>query len=177
MNAGSRGRELKDLTVSLTTVDTRGEPVKRSRKDLPFGYRKLDLPPGEIIVSGILKVDPGDRPHIARCLRDLQALRKKTQPWRERSGGSVFKNPPGDFAGRLIEAAGCRGLLRGDAQVSEKHANFIINRGEARARQVLDLMRIVRQRVQKHSGIVLEPEIRLWGCSLKALPAQERSTL
>lgn len=176
MNAGSQGRELRDLTISLTAVNAQGERVKRSRKDLPFGYRRLDLFPGEIIVSGILKVDPGERREIDRRARDLLARRKSTQPWREPSGGSIFKNPPGDFAGRLIDAAGCRGLLRGDAQVSEKHANFIINRGQARARDVLELMGIVRHRVRSRSGIVLEPEVRLWGCSLKALPAQGRST-
>ena len=167
MNAGSRGRELKDLTTALTLVTGTGQLVQRSRKLLNFSYRRLDLSPGDLIVSGRVKVTPGSREEIARRMRALVDLRKESQPWRERSGGSVFKNPPGDYAGRLIEAVGCKGMIRGEAQVSERHANFIINRGQARAREVLSLMRTIRQRVVNHYGIVLEPEVRFWGCVLK----------
>lgn len=171
MNAGVGGQEMGDLTLSLTLVTPRGELVQRPPNRLRFGYRHLDLAPGEIIVTGQLRVVPGLREDIARSMRSRAAMRRKTQPGREPSCGSVFKNPPGDFAGRLIEAAGCKGMRRGDAQVSQKHANFIVNRGRARARDVLTLMRTIRSRVRKQSGIILEPEVRMWGCSLKPLPA------
>ena len=166
LNAGSQGREIKDLTRSLNIIDSHGQVIKRSRKALDFGYRRLTLNPGEVIVSGLLKVAPGNREEIAREMRTLVKKRRAAQPWQYPSCGSVFKNPPGEYAGRLIEAAGLKGRQQGEAQVSWRHANFIVNRGQARARDVLRLMRVIRQRVQRHSGILLEPEVRFWGCSL-----------
>jgi UDP-N-acetylmuramate dehydrogenase len=109
-------------------------------------------------------------------MQSLIRLRKKTQPGTDPSGGSVFRNPPGDSAGRLIEASGCKGLIRGEAQVSEKHANFIVHRGRARARDVLSLMALVRKKVFEGSGVLLEPEVRLWGCALPE-PARQSGTL
>jgi UDP-N-acetylmuramate dehydrogenase len=166
LNAGSHGREMKDLTCELTLIDSADRLVKRPRKALDFGYRRLALNPGEVIVSGLLRVTPGDREDIARRLRTLVEKRRTSQPWQSPSCGSVFKNPPGEFAGQLIEAAGLKGRLQGGAQVSSRHANFIINHGQAQARDVLRLMRVIRQRVQRQSGILLEPEVRFWGCSL-----------
>ena len=168
LNAGSQGREIKDLTLSLNMIDFRGQVIKRTRKALDFGYRRLTLNPGEVIVSGLLKVAPGNREEILREMRILVKKRRATQPWQSPSCGSVFKNPPGEFAGQLIEAAGLKGRQQGEAQVSWRHANFIINRGQARALDVLRLMRVIRQRVQRQSGILLEPEVRFWGCSLYA---------
>ncbi len=166
LNAGSQGREIKELTHSLRIIDARGQVIKRTGKTLDFGYRRLTLKPGEVIVSGLLKVTPGDRGVIVREMRTLVNKRRAAQPWQFPSCGSVFKNPPGKFAGQLIEAAGLKGRRQGEAQVSWRHANFIINRGQARARDVLRLMRVIRQRVQRQSGILLEPEVRFWGCSL-----------
>lgn len=166
LNAGSQGREIKDLTRSLNIIDSRGQIMKRSRKALDFSYRRLALNPGEVIVSGLLKVVPGNREEIVRKMRALVKKRRAAQPWQYPSCGSVFKNPPGDYAGRLIEAAALKGRLQGEAQVSWRHANFIVNRGQAQARDVLRLMRVIRQRVQRQSGVLLEPEVRFWGCSL-----------
>jgi UDP-N-acetylmuramate dehydrogenase len=166
LNAGSQGREIKDLTRSLNIIDSRGQIMKRSRKALDFSYRRLALNPGEVIVSGLLKVVPGNREEIVRKMRALVKKRRAAQPWRYPSCGSVFKNPPGDYAGRLIEAAALKGRRQGEAQVSWRHANFIVNRGQAQARDVLRLMRVIRQRVQRQSGVLLEPEVRFWGCSL-----------
>jgi UDP-N-acetylmuramate dehydrogenase len=166
MNAGSEGREIKDLTLSLILIDSRGQFIKCDRNGLDFGYRRLTLNPGEVIVSGLLKVTPGNREEITRKMRALIKKRRASQPWQYPSCGSVFKNPPGEYAGRLIEAAGLKGWQRGEAQVSGRHANFIVNSGQARARDVLRLMRFIRQRVQRQSGVLLEPEVRFWGCSL-----------
>jgi UDP-N-acetylmuramate dehydrogenase len=166
LNAGSQGREIKDLTRSLNIIDSRGQVVKRTRKALDFGYRRLTLNPGEVIVSGLLKVAPGNREAIVREMCLLVKKRRAAQPWQYPSCGSVFKNPSGDYAGRLIEATGLKGWQQGEAQVSWRHANFIVNRGQARARDVLRLMQVIRQRVQRQSGILLEPEVRFWGCSL-----------
>ena len=172
MNAGSHGREIKDLTVSVTLVTAEGTSLKKNRKALDFGYRRLDLDPGAVIVSGVLRAVRGIRADLARQVQGLIRLRKKNQPWTEPSGGSVFRNPPGDAAGRLIEACGCKGLIRGEAQVSEKHANFIVNRGRARAREVLALIAAVRKKVFENSGVLLEPEVRFWGCRLPELPVR-----
>jgi UDP-N-acetylmuramate dehydrogenase len=166
LNAGSQGREIKEVTHSLCIIDARGQVIMRTRKALNFGYRRLTLNPGEVIVSGFLRVAPGDREEITRGMRTLVKKRRAAQPWQSPSCGSVFKNPPGAFAGQLIEAAGLKGRQQGEAQVSWRHANFIINRGQARARDVLRLMRVIRQRVHRQSGILLEPEVRFWGCSL-----------
>jgi UDP-N-acetylmuramate dehydrogenase len=166
MNAGSHGREMSDLTVALTLVTPAGRRVTQSRKSLAFGYRRLGLEPGSVILGGVLRTVRGVREDMTREMQELIRLRKESQPWREPSAGSVFRNPPGNSAGRLIEAAGCKGLVRGEAQVSEKHANFIVNRGQARARDVLFLMAAVRKRVYERSGIWLEPEVRLWSCAL-----------
>jgi UDP-N-acetylmuramate dehydrogenase len=165
LNAGSYGYEIKDLTRSLTLVDVAGRIIRRPRGELAFGYRLLALNPGEVIVSGLLKVTPGNRGDLVRKLRTLVKKRKNAQPWQFPSCGSVFKNPPGESAGQLIEAAGLKGRQRGGAQVSTRHANFIINRGQARAGDVLGLMQLIRRRVFHRSGILLEPEVRFWGCS------------
>ena len=170
LNAGSHGREMKDLTRSLTLIDSEGQLVKRLRKALDFGYRRLALNPGEVIVSGHLKVTSGNQEDIARRLRTLVEKRRTSQPWQSPSCGSVFRNPPGEFAGQLIEAAGLKGRQQGGAQVSSRHANFIINRGQARAKDVLGLMRTIRRRVFRRSGILLEPEVHFWGCSWTGYP-------
>jgi UDP-N-acetylmuramate dehydrogenase len=167
LNAGSQGRGILDLTRSLNLIDSRGRIIKRTRSALDFGYRYLNLNPGEVIFSGVLKAASGSRKEIAGEMRALAKKRRASQPWQYASCGSVFKNPPGEHAGHLIEAAGLKGRQQGEAQVSWKHANFIVNRGQARAGDVLRLMRVIRRRVLSQSGILLEPEVRFWGCSLK----------
>ncbi len=167
MNAGSYGKEIKDLTAYLKVISPEGKVIRKGKKQLCFDYRCLKLDPGEIILSGGLTVSIGEVEGIKKETRRLWAQRKTTQPLGQASCGSVFKNPPDDFAGRLIEKAGLKGMEREGAQISNRHANFIINNGGAKARDVLYLMNLIRTRVQKHFGVLLEPEVRLWGCGLK----------
>ena len=167
MNAGSYGQEMKDITAYLKVVSSEGRLIRKGKTQLCFGYRTLKLEPGEIIMAGGIKLSSGDAESIQKETRRLWTQRKATQPLDRPSCGSVFKNPPEDYAGRLIEKAGLKGVERGGAQISNRHANFIVNQGEARAKDVLYLMNLIRTRVRKQFGILLEPEVRLWGCSLK----------
>jgi len=169
MNAGSYGRQIGDLTHYLITLSPKGTLTRKGKKDLAFAYRSLDLEPGEIILSGGLKLKVRPREEIRRETKRLWSSRKNTQPWDRPSCGSVFKNPPGGFAARLIEEAGLKGRKKGGAQISEVHANFIVNLGGAKAGDVVALMNRIRRRVWSRFGIVLEPEVKLWGCRLKPL--------
>jgi UDP-N-acetylmuramate dehydrogenase len=167
MNAGSSGKEIKDITSWLTIISPLRPVVRKGKKQLPFGYRALKLDPGEVILSGGILLSPGDKAGIQTETRRLWSQRRTAQPLNRPSCGSVFKNPPGDYAGRLIEQVGLKGTKKGEAQISTKHANFIVNRGEAKARDVLYLMNLIRIRVRDQFGILLEPEVHLWGCRLK----------
>ena len=169
MNAGSYGREIKDLTTYLKMISPTGKVIKKGKKELSFNYRSLTLKPGEIIFAGGLSLSPGDSEAIRKETRRLWSKRRGNQPLKEPSCGSVFKNPPEDFAGRLIEKAGLKGMQKGGAQISSKHANFIVNLGQARAGDVLYLMNLSRKRVWKKFGILLEPEVHLWGLGLRPL--------
>jgi UDP-N-acetylmuramate dehydrogenase len=169
MNAGSHGKEIKDLTTSLQTVSPEGQMARRGKRQLCFGYRFLRLEAGTIILSGALSLSAGDGAGIRREARRLWTQRRARQPLGQPSCGSVFKNPPGDFAGRLIEKAGLKGVNKRGAQISSLHANFIINRGDAKASDVLYLMNLIRSRVRAQFGVLLEPEVHLWGCSLKEM--------
>jgi UDP-N-acetylmuramate dehydrogenase len=166
MNAGSHGREIKDITEYVIMVAPAAGLEKMNREDLVFTYRRLNLEAGAVILSGGVTLSEGDPLRIREETQALWKRRRLTQPLRMPSCGSVFKNPPGDFAGRLIEEAGLKGVIRGDAEISSRHANFIINRGKGRAHHVLSLMRLIQKRVFQESGILLEPEVTLWGCSL-----------
>lgn len=167
MNAGSYGKEMKDITAYLKIFSQDGRLVRKGKRQLSFSYRRLKLEPEEIIFSGGLMVTPAEGRKIQQEIRNRWAQRRSTQPLNRPSCGSIFKNPPGDFAGRLIEQAGLKGMERGKARISSHHANFIINQGGARARDVLNLMNLIRRRVRKQFGVLLEPEVCLWGCSLK----------
>jgi len=163
MNAGAYGQEFADILISCEAVDTLGErhllPVER----LDFGYRHSSLPAGWIVVSALLRGRPGDPQEIAARMRDITGAREATQPVRSRTGGSTFRNPPGHKAWELIDAAGCRGLTRGGAQISEQHANFMINTGNATAADLEWLGEEVRQRVKAKTGVTLEWEIERIG--------------
>jgi UDP-N-acetylmuramate dehydrogenase len=167
MNAGSYGKEIKEITAYLKTVSSEGRVIRKGKKQLSFGYRTLNLEPGEVIISGGIKLSPGDTEDIQEETRKLWSQRRAVQPLNRPSCGSVFKNPPGDFAGRLIEETGLKGVQRGGAQISTRHANFIVNQGQARAGDVLYLMNLIRAQVRQQFGVLLEPEVRLWGCDLK----------
>jgi UDP-N-acetylmuramate dehydrogenase len=166
MNAGAYGREIKDVLVSATALDRGGRAHSVNCAALGFSYRHSDVDPNWIFVAARLRGSFGDSVGIASRLTEIRAAREATQPVRARTGGSTFKNPPGGSAWRLIDAAGCRGLVRGGARVSEKHANFLINTGNATAADLEGLGEEVRQRVYETSGIVLDWEIERVGRSL-----------
>jgi UDP-N-acetylmuramate dehydrogenase len=147
------------VVVEATALDREGRTHKVGLRDLGFGYRHSGVPKDWIFVEALLQGDPGDPVSIAKKLKQIKADREATQPIRVKTGGSTFKNPPGDKAWRLIDAAGCRGLTLGGAQVSEKHCNFLINMGDATAADIEALGELVRARVLDHSGVSLEWEI------------------
>ncbi len=164
MNAGAFGQQLADLVAAGEAFDFEGKKHLLRASELAFGYRWSSLGEQELVIFRVaLRLAPGDTSLIvARMERNL-ALRKRLQPLNLPSAGSVFRNPPGDYAGRLIELAGLKGLRCGDAQVSEKHANFIVNLGNATAAQVVSLMEHVREKVREKFGVELVPEVRLVG--------------
>jgi UDP-N-acetylmuramate dehydrogenase len=169
MNAGAYGREIKDVLVSATALDRNGEAHTVERDAIGLSYRHSAVDPSWIFIEARLRGRPGDRTAIADSLSEIRAAREATQPVRARTGGSTFKNPPGDSAWRLIDAAGCRGLVRGGAIVSKRHANFLINKGNATAADIEGLGEEVRRRVYEASGIMLEWEIERIGQPLPAV--------
>jgi UDP-N-acetylmuramate dehydrogenase len=165
MNAGIPGREIGDRVVELEVVSPTGTRIAHlPREVLHFRYRALrGLAPGSVIVSALLRVDRSTPAAVRAEVAALLARREQTQPLSVPSCGSVFKNPPGDYAGRLIEAAGLKGHRVGGAQISPMHANFIANLGGATASDVMELIRLAQERVQQHSGTRLECEVRILG--------------
>jgi UDP-N-acetylmuramate dehydrogenase len=163
MNAGAYGKEMRDVTDSADALDERGILRRLSLSELGFAYRRSAVPDQWIFLSAMLRGSRGDPAAIAAEMTAIQAQREATQPIRTRTGGSTFANPPGAKAWELIDRAGCRGLRRGGAMVSEKHCNFFVNLGEATAADIEWLGEEVRRRVEQRSGIRLEWEIRRIG--------------
>jgi UDP-N-acetylmuramate dehydrogenase len=165
MNAGIPEREIGDAVREIEVTSPTGEKTRRlAREELEFRYRALrGLAPGSLIVSALLGVTAAEPRQVRSEVARLLAKRAASQPLDVPSCGSVFKNPPGDYAGRLIEAAGLKGLRVGDAEISPVHANFIANLGRARAADVLALVERARERVAREFGIELEPEVRILG--------------
>ncbi len=165
MNAGIAEREVGEATREIEVMSPTGGEVRRlPRARLEFRYRGLrGLAPGSVLLSGLFEVVATEPEVVATEVERLLAKRAATQPLNVPSCGSVFKNPPGDYAGRLIEAAGLKGAREGDAEISELHANFIANRGRARAADVIALIERARERVAREFGIELEPEVRVLG--------------
>jgi UDP-N-acetylmuramate dehydrogenase len=165
-NAGAFGTEMSDVLIDCTSLDPRGEPLTLTAAECDFGYRrsrfKDDLR-DNAIVSARLRVHADDPDQVRARTDAIQAERKATQPYGIRSLGSVFKNPPDDKAGRLIEAAELKGRRSGGAQISPKHANFIVNVDHATAADVLDLVHIAHDTVQERFGVDLEREIIVLG--------------
>ena len=165
MNAGAHGGQTADLLVSVT-IATPDEPEGREHDpaSLGFAYRRSALPRNGVVVAARWALTQADPAGIRAKLDELRAWRRATQPLRQRNCGSVFTNPPGDSAGRLIEAAGLKGRSVGGARVSDKHANFIVvDPATTTARDVLSLIREVRSEVAARGGPILEPEVRLVG--------------
>jgi UDP-N-acetylmuramate dehydrogenase len=163
MNAGAFGAETKDIVSAVRVIDRAGQRQTLEAAALGFGYRRSALPDDSIVLSATLTGRPESAEAIAARMEDIRKIREATQPQRVRTGGSTFANPPGESAWKLIESAGCRGLTRGGARVSEKHCNFLINLGDATAAEIEDLGEEVRSRVRETSGIELHWEIRRIG--------------
>ena len=172
MNAGAYGGELAEVLISAEAVDRAGKVHHVSAAELGFSYRHSTAPADWIFTSARLRAQPGDQLAIARRIAEIDAVRTESQP-RSRTGGSTFVNPPGHKAWELIDQAGCRGLRIGEAQVSEKHCNFLINLGAATATDLEALGDEVRRRVLERSGIRLEWEIRRLGVHAPVLRGAE----
>jgi UDP-N-acetylmuramate dehydrogenase len=163
MNGGAYGREIKDVLTQARAVDRQGGLHVLDNSQMHFAYRHCGAPDDFIFTEATFAGAPGDSNLIAAEMDKITEARESTQPVKSRTGGSTFKNPPGRKAWQLIDAAGCRGLQIGDAQVSEMHCNFLINRGHASAAEIESLGETVRRRVEEHSGVKLEWEIKRIG--------------
>ncbi len=163
MNGGAYGREVKDILVECDVVLRSGERRTLTPPDLGYTYRHSKLPEGAVVVSATFRGHSADPAAIQAEMDRIAAAREASQPLRSRTGGSTFKNPPGHKAWEVIDAAGCRGLRQGDAQVSEKHCNFLLNLGKATSAEIEALGEDVRARVKAHSGVELEWEIQRVG--------------
>jgi UDP-N-acetylmuramate dehydrogenase len=163
MNAGAYGSEVEKIVDRIEGVTPTGESIQLDRREMFFSYRDSHLPSGTIVTEVRMRLSREEVGVVSLRVRELVARRKKSQPSGYPNSGSMFRNPPGDFAGRLIEAAGLKGRRMGRAEISERHANFIVNLGGAKAEEVRRLMEIARAEVEKIFGIELEPEVRLLG--------------
>lgn len=163
MNAGAYGREVKDILVEARVVMRDGSIETWPLDRFGYSYRHSDLPEGAVVVEALFQGAPGDSEKIGAEMDRIAAEREASQPLRSRTGGSTFKNPPGHKAWALIDAAGCRGLRHGDAQVSEKHCNFLLNLGNATSADIEELGEEVRRRVMERCNINLEWEIQRIG--------------
>jgi len=163
MNAGAFGGETWGWVVEVETVDRAGTVRTRLPADFTVGYREVRGPAGEWFLSAVLRFEAGDAAGAQQRVKQLLERRAATQPTRQPSGGSTFRNPPGDFAARLIESAGLKGLTIGGAQVSEKHANFIVNLGGATAADIEALIAAVVARVAAVHGVTLQAEVHTVG--------------
>ncbi len=164
MNAGCYGREVKDIFVEAAAIDEKGNKTRLSAADMDFEYRKAKgARDGLIFIEAVFEGTPDSPAAIKARMDELSANREASQPIKSKTGGSTFQNPPGHKAWQLVDEAGCRGLMVGAAQVSEKHTNFLINTGDATAAELEALGEEVRKRVLEKSGVTLEWEIKRVG--------------
>jgi UDP-N-acetylmuramate dehydrogenase len=163
MNAGAYGKEMKDVTASIFLFETEGGKKELPREHMAFRYRNSGLSPKAIILAANFVLQKGQPEQIKQAMQEIIQWRKEKHPLEYPNAGSVFKNIPGQPAGRLIEELGIKGMSCGDAQVSHKHANFIINRGKATASDILKLMALIQAKAKKEKGISLEPEVVIIG--------------
>jgi len=174
MNAGAYGSQMEKIVDRVEGVTQRGEHIRFNRQEMVFSYRKSNLPPGTVVTQVRLRLSKGEEKEVGSRLRELVTKRKKSQPSGYPNSGSMFRNPEGDFAGRLIEEAGLKGKKIGRAEISERHANFIVNHGGAKAEEVRELMEMARSEVKKKFGVELKPEVRLVGeWSSKGSPGRD----
>jgi UDP-N-acetylmuramate dehydrogenase len=163
MNAGTALGEMGDVIESVTLISPEGELLNRSAAEMGFSYRTSSVPDGHVVLSVRVVLRRDEKEQVQARIKELLDKRKPRQPWGTPNAGSVFKNPQDESAGKLIEHAGLKGRKVGDAQVSEKHGNFIVNTGKAKAADVLELMEIVKSKVLEVHGVRLEPEIKIIG--------------
>ena len=163
MNAGAFKEEMKGVLHSVRLMDPEGNISEKGKNELRFSYRSLEVEKGEVILGAQFSLRPENGQRVKAKVEENIRWRKTKQPWDLPSAGSVFKNPVQGPAGRFVEEAGLKGSRIGDAQVSEQHANFIVNRGKARARDILTLVEIIREKVFKEKGVWLETEIQVVG--------------
>lgn len=162
MNAGAYGGEMKDVIVSAKVMDEEGAVQELSCEELQLGYRTSIVQKKQFVVlEAEFSLKPGETETIQNTMKELNAKRREKQPLEYPSAGSTFKRPEGYFAGKLIEDAGLRGYRVGDAQVSEKHCGFVVNRGKATCAEVLQLIKDVQKEVKEQFGVQLEPEVRI----------------
>ena len=163
MNAGAYGGETWDVVRLVETIDRHGDIHRRDPSDYKVGYRSINGPVEEWFVAAELGFERGDSEAARERARKTAKARSKSQPIQAATAGSVFRNPEGDYAARLIESAGLKGAQVGDAVVSKLHANFIVNQGKAKAGDIEQLIKLVSESVEKHHGVVLIPEVKIVG--------------
>lgn len=159
MNSGAFGKEIKDILKEVFIINWEGEEESVPVKLINFGYRESSISEKGFITGCYLKLDPTDSQTIDKKIEEIKSRRKK--PLSFPNAGSIFKNPPGDFAGRIIEEIGLKGFSMGKAMISDEHANFILNRGGCSAKDIIDLIEFVRRRVFEEKGIWLETEVKI----------------
>jgi len=163
MNAGTKHGSMEDVTHSVAVMDQWGKTINHEKRDLEFSYRKLKLREGDIILEGIFELKTAPKEEIRNKISLYTSYKRRSQPLSLASCGCIFKNPEGHHAGQLLEDVGLKGYRIGDAMVSNIHANFIVNMGEAKAQDILDLMAFIRNRVKEEKGIELESEVKIVG--------------
>jgi UDP-N-acetylmuramate dehydrogenase len=163
MNAGAYGKEIKDVIKAVFLLDAAGGKKTMNREEISFGYRKTEFPPDTIILGAQFKLEKGERVKIKKKISEILQWRQKKHPLEFPNAGSIFKNLPMQAAGELIEEMGMKGMNVGDAQISPKHANFIVNRGKATASDVLELIALIQAKAEKEKGLNLEPEVVIVG--------------
>ncbi len=163
MNAGAYGKEMKDVLEKIYLLDVDGTKKDLHRQNISFGYRKINLPLQTIILAAKFRVEKGETKSIKNRMKEIMQWRREKHPLEYPSAGSVFKNIPGQPAGKIIEELGIKGKSCGDAQISPKHANFIVNKGKAKAADVLKLIAFVQEKVKKEKNINLETEVVIIG--------------
>lgn len=162
MNAGAYGGEMQQVVTNVTAMDRKGHVLELPAEELRLSYRHSRFMEEDLVIlSATVRLQKGEREEIRAKMAELMTRRRTSQPLEYPSAGSTFKRPVGGYAAALIEASGLKGFRVGDAQVSEKHAGFVVNRGRATSHDVLELMKQVQERVQADSGICLEPEVRI----------------
>jgi UDP-N-acetylmuramate dehydrogenase len=163
MNAGAYGREMKDVIYSVLLMDRSGSVREYDREHLTFCYRRLAIPEGSVILAATYRLSAGNKVNIKEKIKEIMAKRREKHPLEYKSAGSIFKNPKEKPAGQIIEELGLKGIQVGGAKISEKHGNFIVNVGNAKAKDITTLIKMIQEIVLAQRGIYLEPEVMIVG--------------